>query len=191
MILNVAEFNKNNYSRKILQKVSQTTYRILEQDGLNAFFKTGIKYISSDWNFAVSHRIFKCFWDYIPVENNIQYQKDRQNPSIIHWAGGFKPWFYPDEEYAYIWWEYARKTPFYEEILARMIDYKIHSDKGEEQLLFVANHSFVFLFKKWYYKLKKSFSFSKYRKEKYKTKHKKLKVIIKNARKLKKQMMKV
>ena len=46
------------------------------------------------------------------------YEKDKTN--IIHYPGLEKPWFYPEMQHADIWWEYARRTPFYEEILKRM-----------------------------------------------------------------------
>ena len=53
----------------------------------------------------------------------IKYKQDRKSPKIIHWAGEkSKPWLNPSEDLADIWWSFARKTPFYEEILQRSIN---------------------------------------------------------------------
>lgn len=122
MLLNVEEFNRCDYSYRVLKMAAETQYRILEQDALNAFFQTGIKYLDSAWNFPTLHRQFATSWEFMPMRSALQYEADAQAPRIIHWAGGFKPWQYPDEDKAYLWWEYARQTPFYEEILQRMAD---------------------------------------------------------------------
>ena len=49
------------------------------------------------------------------------YKKDfleaRKNPYIIHYCSPRKPWNMPSVEYSQIFWHYARKTPFYEEIV--------------------------------------------------------------------------
>lgn len=45
----------------------------------------------------------------------------RQNALIIHYGTDKKPWVYPDSEKAEIWWDYARRTPYYEIILQRML----------------------------------------------------------------------
>lgn len=120
MLINIKYFNKNNLSEKILKLVSKKQYRILEQDGLNAYFKTGIKYLETSWNFPVANFYYKTILNLMPAYCYEQYEKDSENPSIIHFAGTTKPWFSLDLDYADLWWSYARKTPFYEEILKRM-----------------------------------------------------------------------
>lgn len=120
MLINIKYFNDNNISSKMLDLVSKTQFRILEQDGLNAFFKNGIKYIDTSWNFPVANFYYKTILDFMPKTFYEQYKKDEKNPKIMHFAGTTKPWFCPSENYSEIWWEYARKSPFYEEILLRM-----------------------------------------------------------------------
>ena len=39
---------------------------------------------------------------------------------LIHYAGPRKAWHYPQLPFADLWWELARKTPFYERFLADM-----------------------------------------------------------------------
>ncbi len=121
MLLNVEEFNNNSYSKKLLDLVSHTQFRILEQDGLNKFFQSNIKYLPSSWNFPTLNSIYKSTVDLMPDEFAVKYQKDRLNPKIIHFAGGEKPWDYLENEFADIWWKYARESPFYEILLDRIV----------------------------------------------------------------------
>ena len=46
-----------------------------------------------------------------------EYISEWNTPKIIHYAGGYKPWKKPDLAYSEYFWYYARKTPFYEELL--------------------------------------------------------------------------
>ncbi len=129
MLLNTNVFNKNNYVEKILEYVSDTQFRILEQDGLNAYFKTNIKYLDTAWNFCVLNERYKEYFRFMPDDFSNQYLLDKKNPKIIHWAGREKPWFSLNMDFANIWWSYARKTPFYEEILQRMLNFYTQKDK--------------------------------------------------------------
>lgn len=122
MILNLKEFNKNNYTLKLLELVSKIKFRILEQDALNYFFKTNIKYIDTSWNFPILHRGFKQVIDLMPENSLAQYKNDKKDPKIIHYAGYFKPWIFVDEDLADVWWKYARNTIFYEKILVNLWD---------------------------------------------------------------------
>lgn len=185
MLLNIQEFNKNNYSYRILEKVSKKNYRILEQDGLNAFFKTNIKYIDTAWNFPIRHQYFKSNWRFMPKKFEEQYNKDKQNPFIIHYAGSYKPWTHPQEHLAYIWWQYARQTPFYEEIL------QIRQEKDKEalKLLFIGEHRYSFWFKKIKYKILKNLAGSK-KKGKYTQEYDNIKTLLKSAKQLKKDLTK-
>ena len=49
-----------------------------------------------------------------------KYMEARINPKIVHYAGPEKPWTCPWGDFAEIFWDYAKKTPYYEEILYRM-----------------------------------------------------------------------
>ena len=53
------------------------------------------------------------------------YAKAHANPKIIHYAGFMKPWFNTTEDYAPIFWEKAKRTPYYDTLLTIMIRYII------------------------------------------------------------------
>lgn len=186
MILNIGEFNKNNYSKKLLEFVSQTTFRILEQDGLNSYFQNNIRYLDTAWNFPVANAGYKTFLHFMPVEFANKYKQDKKNPHIIHFAGYQKPWFCPVMDFAEIWWSYARQTPFYEEIMLRMIQ---HNTSMAMQISRNIDLSAVKnalnlgrnKLKYWRYKLLSKITFGKKRK-KYKEKRKKVKTLIKQTK---------
>lgn len=176
MLINVKEFNQNNYSTKLLELVSKKQYKILEQDGLNKFFKTNIKYIDSSWNFPTLNKAYKSLFKFMPYEFTKKYNKDKENPKIIHFAGGLKPWFYPEEEFANVWWQYAKQTPFYELILKKMCD----QNKPTIDLLKDAKHYKSNILRYWKYKILQNFVFGKTRKR-YTTKKHIFKTKIRNA----------
>ena len=181
MILNIKEFNKNDYSRKILKKVSETQYRILEQDGLNAFFQNKIKYLDTAWNFPIANIVYKTFLNFMPYTSLKKYKKDKQHPNIIHYAGGRKPWACFNEDMAEIWWNYARKTPFYEEILLRMMQYNLGQINQNNTIIKSAFHYSRDKLKYWRYKLLSKITWGKKRK-KYKQKRKALKSQLKQIK---------
>lgn len=216
MLLNVNIFNQKKYSKKLLELVSSTTFRILEQDGLNTFFKTDIYYLDTAWNYPVAYGRYIDLLSYMPEENMKQYLKDKNNPYIIHYAGESKPWCYPEEEKASIWWQYARKTPFYTEILSRFIQFryqvainksdatkgireefiKVHfpninsrfvNTEYRQHLLFVIDHINYFRLKKFIYSMLK-LVLSKSNKEKYRQKCQVVSRILKDAKQLQKRM---
>lgn len=139
LVFNVPEFVKNDYSFKLLNFVSENQFRILEQDGLNSFFKTNVKYIDTAWNFQIENNVFKKIhlFEYMPYLSREQYNLDSRDPFIIHWAAHGKPWFDPTEDFSYRWWNFARKSNFYEEILFLMcnkVSEKQIGDQGVTQL---------------------------------------------------------
>jgi lipopolysaccharide biosynthesis glycosyltransferase len=58
-------------------------------------------------------------WNAIPTLDNAETEESFRNPSIVHYAGGEKPWAYRDVPFAHLFWKYARKTSYYEELLLK------------------------------------------------------------------------
>jgi len=106
-----------------------------------------------------------------------------------------------------LWWKYARATPFYEELLARMVDFKAKNKNinielsnlrnelmqmhfpninYHDKLSYVMQRIPYFELKKFIYKLKKVFSFGE-RHKYYQEKYNRTKKLIKDAKALKKQ----
>lgn len=133
LLINIPEWNNNSYSTKILELVSKTKYRILEQDGLNVFFQDSIKYINPSWNFPVLNDEYKNIKQFMPYEFLNQYDAIMENPYVIHFAGSTKPWHNPNMDFANIWWKSAMKSPFYPCIIKNMIKNEINESIKKEK----------------------------------------------------------
>ncbi len=183
MLLNVECFNKNNYSEKIIDFVNKNYFRILEQDGINSYFQSKIKFIDTAWNFTVDTKTIDVVMKYMPMVYRKQFELDRQNPYIIHWAGKDKPWNIPTEKMANIWWSYAKESPFYEELFASMINYKIKTENKHFYNIVSSYKKNVLSY--WKCKLLRNLTFGRKRKH-YIEKKKRLKAKIRQVKDLQK-----
>lgn len=121
MLLNLQALRKRFTVKYILEYLSTHKFRIQEQDALNALFENHIKYIDMRWNYYVEVNDFlKICVKYAPAESEEEYKNSAKNPYVIHYANNPKPWNAPLVMFGECWWEIARNTPFYEEILLRM-----------------------------------------------------------------------
>lgn len=105
LLMNIDEFIKNNYFEQIKNLLKKNNFLYQDQDILNYLFSDKIMPLDTNWNFEI-----------IPEIGN-----SPATANIIHFVGRKKPWSYPKEDYADIWWKYARRSPFYEIILSRLM----------------------------------------------------------------------
>jgi len=177
MVLNIREFNEKGYVEKLFSIADGSNFRILEQDILNAFFANGIKYIDESWNFPVTNKFYQPLLQYMPYLLKQKYDIVKKAPKIVHWAGSEKPWVFPEEEMAEIWWSYARQVPFYEVILKRMTEVNLPNNTAIiEDVVNYKKNRFAY----WKYKLKSKITFGAKR-QRYKVKRDTIKQKIRNA----------
>lgn len=212
MIIDIEKFNQITTFDNLIQESLEKTYRWQEQCVINKVFAGKITPLNSEYNFEIYDFIYNNFHP-----TYIKYMKGVDKAKIYHFLAMRKVWFYPETLKGYIWWQYARQTPFYEEILARLIDFRIsqkdpqtdgnvaqlrqefvnihfpninnHFAKNEKdmKLLFVMAHPVKFRLKKWCYGIKKAFAFGK-RHKKYQNKFNAVKQLIKEAKIYEKQL---
>lgn len=108
-LINLDKWRKENIEEKLFLNVGKYApiLKFPDQDTLNITLQKKIKYIPHTYNAMPVQK-------YVKNEELIEAFSD---PIVIHWAGYEKPWIYPDANYAEYFWEYARLTPFYEEII--------------------------------------------------------------------------
>lgn len=217
LLINTDKWNELNATELLIKSVQQNDFVYVDQCALNIFFANSVKFIEQKWNYETKQRGFASAYKLTDTKILNIHQNAKKEPYIIHYSGKHKPWLYPDEEFADIWWQYARKTPFYEEILTRMIQYqsnnenmqnnavtplrneltKIHfpninnrfiANEYNLKLNYVLEHMFIFKWIKFKYKLEKALSFGE-KHERYKRKYKNVKQLIKDAKRLKKQFL--
>lgn len=180
-VIDTEKYNKNNSFEKIIKNINKTKYLYQEQDAINVFFKDNIIELPDIWNYELdtkwinNQRFQKYFHD---------YKEKEYKAKILHFLGGYKPWLNPLSDKAYIWWEYARKTPYYEKILQKIFDNTRLVD-DYQRIQYISNHLLYFYIKKLEYKIKAHFPFKKEKyKEKYKQKYITLKQLLKEAKKM-------
>lgn len=78
-----------------------------DQDIINGALKGQIEVLDNVWNTQVQNNY--------PI-NTALYMKPAEMLYIIHFTSQVKPWVAMCP-YAWLWWQYARRSPFYEEIL--------------------------------------------------------------------------
>ncbi len=95
---------------------NKSKYNLVDQDALNVICNGGVKYLPERWNFEWHYQMCGMLKIY---ENS--YNEAKSNPYIIHYTSDKKPWNYPNMPMANYFWDNARETVFYEEILYKNI----------------------------------------------------------------------
>ena len=172
MLINIPYFNQNNLSFKLLDLVSKNEYRILEQDGLNSYCKTNIKYIDTAWNFPVANEYYLSILELMPFKFIEKYNKDKKQPYIMHYAGIAKPWNELNENMVENWWICARYSPFYEKIISKCL--ALQEEKLHNKMQVIKENKFKY----YKYKILSRLTWGKTNKR-HKYKYKQLKALIK------------
>lgn len=122
LVFNVTEMSKVVTVDKLLEMSDTGIYRFSDQDILNVVCKDRVTYLDMKWNmiFDCDHFRWQKVIKYAPYYILDAYENARKDPYIIHYAGFLKPWMKPDEDFGYVFWDMARKTPYYEQILSGM-----------------------------------------------------------------------
>jgi len=108
LIMNLKELRKYDFQEKFVYLLGTIKYKVAQdQDYLNRICKGRVTIISDSW-------------DKMPFPN--LYDKT-QKLSLIHYNLSFKPWHYDDILYENYFWDLAKQTDFYDEILKMKDDY--------------------------------------------------------------------
>lgn len=156
LLFDVRQYNANNMSEKLMQRAHSYNYHMMDQDILNEEFNKSYIRFDVDWNYAPlqGHMIEKNYLDKMtPYIRGIYTSVVK--PRVIHYADRRKPWLFPNEAMAEIWWSYARQTPFYEELLIRLMEEANIQKSGDSQMLHimhVMNHMTKFKLKRFFYR---------------------------------------
>ncbi len=107
LVMNLAEMRKYRIEEKFAKMLGERVYRVAQdQDYLNKLCRNRVFYLNQKWNKT-------------PMPNS-----DRNAvPKIAHYKINFKPWRYDDIPYAELFWEYAKKTPFYNKFVEEKAGY--------------------------------------------------------------------
>ncbi len=125
LVWNLTNLRKAVVMRQLLEMTDAGDWRYYDKDILNVLCKGRVKYLDMSWNVTAGQDSrWKETIQYAPYEILEAYEQARKNPSIIHYAGNPKPWLKPDRDLAYVFWDKARGTVFYEQLVKDMVSWK-------------------------------------------------------------------
>lgn len=101
LLMNLNELRRFQFQEKILYLLSTVKYSVIQdEDYLNRMCKGRVKFVDSTWN-------------KMPIDiDNVKIEDIK----LIHFNYVYKPWHFDDVLYGEIFWEYAQKTEFINDI---------------------------------------------------------------------------
>ena len=118
MLFNIKNIDIKQYYNKLSKIFEKKDLYYPDQDILNSIFQDNVKFLNAKWNLCCGEFVYnKTFMNTISEEARLEYESALDSPYIIHYTSPIKPWTFNIETLFEIFWQYARKTPFYEEIL--------------------------------------------------------------------------
>lgn len=119
LLFNINALKEINFFDKCIQILDRLKTPLFpDQDVLNKVCDGHVKYLPYNYNL-----LWNCIHYYQDAKERMSaeiynnYITCWKAPKIIHYAGAYKPWKQPWLEYSGLFWQYARQTPFYEEII--------------------------------------------------------------------------
>lgn len=125
IVMNLEAFRKENIEDKFIYLLNNYNFGTVapDQDYLNVLCKDRVLYIDKGW-------------DKMPIPDPDFDEKDLK---LVHYNMFQKPWRYEGVLYENYFWETAKKTPYYEELLQVRANYtdekKLNDQKAGEKLL--------------------------------------------------------
>ena len=119
MIFNNKELSKEISSLDLFKLAASRKWTWMDQDVLNKVCLGRVEYLIPNWN-VMPHNDEednKLIEYTCPERYFIEYKSILKDPYIIHFAGHFQPMYAPHVKFSEIFWKYARKSDFYEELL--------------------------------------------------------------------------
>lgn len=108
MLMNLDGFRKENIEEKFFDMLQKYTFRVTQdEDYLNVLCKGKVK-------------LFHLGWNKTAFKNEKFNDKDLK---LIHYKIHWKPWHYDGVLYENHFWDYAKQTSFYDEILNKKLSY--------------------------------------------------------------------
>lgn len=119
MIMNLYELRKNNFTERCLKTLNDIKKpKYLDQDILNIVCKNHVMFIDFKWN-LLNHLVPKIedMQEFISKDEKVMISNALKSPAIIHFSSDKKPWNKSKLTYADVFWQYAKDTKFYKDII--------------------------------------------------------------------------
>ena len=176
LLFNNANINIEKYLEKFLSSLRNKKLLFPDQDILNIIFENDNKLISCKFNCQYTTlRWCPNYLDQVNKKYGEDFLSAGSNPLIIHYIGDVKPWHAPGELLSEYFWQYARKSPFYEEII-----FENTRNESAVQISLLSNKKYIYM-KKNIYTILSAITFGAF-KDKYKKKRAKYRCMVNEIR---------
>ena len=120
LLMNLKEMREKEFSKRFLELLNKYHFDCIapDQDYLNAICNGKISYLDE-------------VWDAMPTDD----KEPLPNPKLIHYNLFQKPWCYDNIQYENYFWEYAKETNYYEQILEAKKNYSDEQKKSDKECL--------------------------------------------------------
>lgn len=120
LLINTDQFRKHNILEKFTSLLNQYNFVVAQdQDYLNVICKDHVKILKKIWN----------------IETMLPMVEDVSDYRILHYIMANKPWHYEDAPFAEYFWNYAKMTPYYDEMKAACDAYTDEERKKDEKVI--------------------------------------------------------
>lgn len=123
LLINLKRFRADFRMENLLEQISENEFRIVEQDLLNKICRNYVHELDYRWNYmaCLSNETIPQI-ALVSADQMDLYESLKDKVCIYHYITQKKPWKYPELEFADLWWNCAKTTPYYEILLCRMMD---------------------------------------------------------------------
>ena len=116
LLINCAQFRKQKILDQFIRLLHEYSFVVTQdEDYLNFICKDKVFWIENSWN--------------VETYGKIKYSET--TAKTIHYLMVGKPWHFKDVPFAEIFWNYAKQTPFYEEINSVLENYTDEQRKND------------------------------------------------------------
>ena len=122
LLMNLEEMRKSGFEEACFELLATKELRFMDQDAINLACKDSIKYFDMSWNYGWHYERLNNFKDerFHLLETEIEeYEEAAEHINILHYTGDIKPWKNSKYRFGSIFWDYAKLSPFYKEILSK------------------------------------------------------------------------
>ena len=120
ILFNMKKISEMYTVEDLFEKASSRSWYYHDQDVLNSLFAGNVYYLDPKWNVMTmlepNSQRKKLFTDYLYARYAEAYNNARKNIGIVHFAGVPKPWHDTKCDLSMYFWEYAKRTPYYEQL---------------------------------------------------------------------------
>ena len=125
LLLNLDLIRKANIMHEAIMQGCKERFIFNDQDIINIFFKDKIKIVELNWNVLnLSEAGLESCKKYLNEQQGREYIRARKYPNIIHFTERSFPCYRTEGEFNQLYWEYAKGTPFYNNLIEKKRQYE-------------------------------------------------------------------